>query len=859
MGMTSIADAKPVSSASSVDSANSAVSAGDDDGVSVQVVRDRSVLSDHIARSVLLDLGIHPIPSPEDYQLTASVLSMALDLDPTNAELARSVVEAAWSSGDQELMISATRKVIAADPKDTVAQLRLVSSLINKKQTAEGRLAMYDRFLGDAGRKLDVSVRSRLALDAALLEREMGNPQGFVERLHLATKLDVSNKSAASLSAQYYSEVTGDPLMLLDRQLKLLYADPLDPNVNLTIARILAREGAFEAANRFLGNSINLYKVESGRAPDMVEEIRLALDWEINGPQKVLDDLNPLLEDRRTEAQERIDAYTEQALPTDDLVKPEEILYTLGVDKLRLLASHHLGDKVGAEKVLRDIERSVNNEINQIGSSMGNVGANQSMLMAQLVKSFSDFQVMRAISEIEPERIREDVATLVKTVPAFESSFRAIEPIALYADGKYEEALSELAKYPSSPMLELIKGGAYEKLGETDKAIAVYLDVSKVYSVEAYGSYARSRLRELGAADQILTIAGRQMVQVAKTVPDWIDQMTTRPEFFMYLAIDPVEESVDPMDPVMVRIRLKNLAPIPLALGPSQPIDSNFLLESIIARDTLGFQGTPVPKVLDLNHRLRLMPREELVATVRANAPLTQWLMKMQSSTSYRLRYRLLQGPKLRISSDQILRMDPNADAPVYGIVNSPLGLTAETDLVPRYALGESTMSVEELVAQMRSVDQGDRRRAVMATAGRLMFPEDGKELSSDEQQTLVEGLMEAYTNASSSERAEMVFVLPQRHQVPEMMSFDDHVVSLLLSDALINSRVDPYVMLGVLLTRTDAEDSPVFDALEQCNEPRVQMVARLIQDRLANMAPTLGTVGPGVEPMNPSRDRVDF
>ncbi|MGV6814924.1 MAG: hypothetical protein ACWA5W_07955 [Phycisphaerales bacterium] len=699
MGAVSIADAKPVSS--SVSSSVSSVSAGDDDGVSVRVVIDQKMLSDHLARTVLMDLGIHPIPTPDDYQLTALALSMALDLDPTNAELARAVVEAAWSSGDQELMISATRKVIAADPKDTVAQLRLVSSLINKKQTAEGRLAMYDRFLGDAGRKLDVSVRSRLALDAALLEREMGNPQGFVERLHLASKLDVSNKSAASLSAQYYSEVTGDPLMLLDRQLKLLYADPLDPNVNLTIARILAREGAFEAANRFLGNSINLYKVESGRTPDMVEEIRLALDWEINGPQKVLDDLNPLLEDRRTEAQERIDAYTEQALPTDDLLKPEEILYTLGVDKLRLLASHHLGDKVGAEKVLRDIERSVNNDIKRIGSAMGNVGVDQSMLMAQLVKSFSDFQVMRAISELEPERIREDKAKLVEAVPALGSAFDSIEPMALYGEGKYEEALTELAKYPPSPMLELIKGGAYEKLGETDKAIAVYLDVSKVYSVEAYGSYARSRLVGLGAKDQILTIAGRQMVQVAKTVPDWVDQMTTRPEFFMYLQIDPVEESVDPMDPVMVRIRLKNLAPIPLALGPSEPIDSNFLLESIVAQDTMGFQGAPVPKVLDLNHRLRLMPREELVATVRGNAPLTQWLIKMQSSTSYRLRYRLLQGPKLRISSQSILRNDPNADAPVYGIVNSPLGLTAETSLVPRYAIAESSMPVEELVAQM--------------------------------------------------------------------------------------------------------------------------------------------------------------
>ncbi|MGV6814925.1 MAG: hypothetical protein ACWA5W_07960 [Phycisphaerales bacterium] len=146
-----------------------------------------------------------------------------------------------------------------------------------------------------------------------------------------------------------------------------------------------------------------------------------------------------------------------------------------------------------------------------------------------------------------------------------------------------------------------------------------------------------------------------------------------------------------------------------------------------------------------------------------------------------------------------------------------------------------------------------------MAAAGRLVLPQDGEELSVDEQQTLVAGLIEAYTHASSPERTEMLCVLPHRHQVPVMMDFDDHVASLLLSDALINSRVDPYVMLGVLLTRTDAPDSPVFDALEQCAEPRVQVIGRLIQDRLASMTPTLGTVGPGVEPMNPSRDRIGF
>ncbi len=319
------------------------------------------VLASHLARYTVLDLGLRQVPSPSDYQLATTLLSIASDLDPMNAELARWVVEAAWSAGDFQAMMVATRRVIKADPRDTVAQLRLVSSVINQQQTVEGRLKLYDRFLGSAGKSLDVSVRSRLALDAALLERESGNVQGFAERLLLATKLDVSNKPAALLAAQFYSDATSDPVVLLEYQFKLLFADPLDANVHLTIARILAREGAYESSRRFLENSLALYKIESGRAPAMVEEIRLALNWQIDGAQRVLDDLNPILDDRRAEAQALIDSYIELELPTDDLLLPEEILYELGVDKLRLLASYHLGNQELTQRVLDDIPEQVDN------------------------------------------------------------------------------------------------------------------------------------------------------------------------------------------------------------------------------------------------------------------------------------------------------------------------------------------------------------------------------------------------------------------------------------------------------------------------------------------------------------------
>ena len=66
-------------------------------------------------------------------------------------------------------------------------------------------------------------MRSRLALDAALLERERGDSAAFARRLRQSATLDESNKEAASLVAQYYAPQLTDPLGELNLQIKLLF------------------------------------------------------------------------------------------------------------------------------------------------------------------------------------------------------------------------------------------------------------------------------------------------------------------------------------------------------------------------------------------------------------------------------------------------------------------------------------------------------------------------------------------------------------------------------------------------------------------------------------------------------------
>lgn len=818
-------------------------------------LENNPVVAQYLVRNTLLDIGLRDSPTQADYQLASALIALASDMDSGNVEYARLLVASAWSAGDWDTMIQATRRVIKNDPNDTVAQLRLVSSMINAKQTIEGRLALYERFLGDAGKSLDVSVRSRLALDAALLEREQGNASGFLERLHQSTRLDPSHKAAASLAAQYYSSARENPVGNLEYQIKLLMSDPLDPNVHLAMTRLLAKEGAFVPAQRFLNNAVALFSLESGRTPPIIEEIRFSLKWQVDGPSGVTEELNPVLRDRRASAQSLIDSYIEAELPTDELMQPDDIRYDIEIDRLRLLASYIDNDEEGTQAVLNDIQATVNNEINAIGILMNRRGANQGQLLSQVITRTMDFQVMRAIVGIDAEEIRKDMAVLTDGVAAMEERFAVIEPMALYAEGKYEEAIQEAEKFPVSPTLELISALGYEKIGNPELATEIYVRLSRGHALTGLGAFARSRLIAMGKNNLTITTAGRQMIQIANTVPTWIDMMNTRVSTFMYLGIVEPARQIDPLMQPKMKIRLRNVAPVPLALGPSQPMNSRFLIVTKIDELSAGFMGQVKSKVVEFDHRLRLEPYEEVVVEVDADSAQTQWLLAMQPNVSIRQRWRLLQGFQPRVPDSTLASIKSNTYESIYGITNSPLGLTAETGISQRLILIETTYPVEQLISELQTDDLVKQRRVINACAARLLLPASGDQLDAQQQQELVNALIEVYTHASKSLQAQMILQLPHRHQVASMMDFDDHVMSSLVSDALIDSTVDPMIFACVLLTRTDAADSPIFEVLDQVSDQRLLEAAGIIKARIESGIPTLGTIGPGVESMIPMKD----
>lgn len=793
-----------------------------------------------LARAAMLDLGLRESPNTQDYDVAGTLLRMAGGMRPNDAELARLVATAGWLAGDRELMMEATRTVVRVDPADTVAQLRLISANINSRQTIEARLEAFDRFLGPAGRTLDASVRSRLALDHALLLRETGDNRGFERRLREAVDLDPTNKDAVSMGTRVFSAGDVTVAELAAWQIRLLNADPLDPHVHLTLSRICLGQGAIEPAHRFLENAIRLFQVNSIEIPVDVREMQLAILWQREGAEAVLAALNPFLEDARKDRALIIERRLEKGEPISDLKKPEEILYAAGIDRIRLFAAHSIGDAEGVASVLTDIGNQSSEEFRTLAEMVGRADVDQTVLFTELIRVFSDFQVARAIVGRDLDLIGEQTQAFFGEIPEAMALLAPLKAWVAYAKGDFIGALDLLGEPRPGTNDDLLLAMVSERLGDADRATPIYVRYARAQGTTAYGALARMRLRGMGREAGVISAEGRQLASALAKVPDWLDRMTMDPRGFMLLQIETPSDSMGPDQPTMIRVRLRNAGSIPLGLGASRPIGSRFLIGPRPISRMADFAGAPAPKVLELDRRLRLEPLQELDVVVEADSPYTSWLREVNAHVSMRDRYRVMQSFQL---------------SPRGGLINAPLALVSESQMVQRVTLGLARGDTDAIGAAVRSEDPRDLRSALIATVARMIQPGAGLELDGSQRASLARAWAERFEAAGVAERTLMLLRLPHARQVPEMAAFDIAAVDAMLSDAAGGDpagSIDAGLLAATLLTRINDPENAVFELAARSEDPRVRRLGERLKARLVAGDPTFANARPGASGLAP-------
>ncbi len=666
-----------------------------------------------IARWAIMAIREIPNPAPEDYEITAVLLSEASKLVPGDTEILRKLIEARYAAGDSEGVLEATRQLIRYDPDDTVATLRIITSRVNELQTAEERLAIYERILGSADNAIDSTIRSRIALDAALLVRELGDEDRFIELVIRAVELDATNKSAALLASTFYLERELDPVGRIELLANVLLADPLDPSSHLSLARELKEHGAFVGAQRFYVGYINIYLAGNAEPDRTVIAELFTVQWANEGAKAVLDEY--LQDEKRTlfliEQQRKavLDAGQDPRLVEPYLPNP-------AIEEVRVMTASALDREEEMASALERVAAQAKAFFDRLDTIQDTVKADEKLEEAQLehqLRAISErrreFQMrllwLRLLSGLERQEARTLYDDLAQDGMRDEAQRRTLGWLALNG-GDFDRAIDLFEQLADEdPLARVGLGKAFETLGDqlnldadlepratlTDHhraAIRQYAIVMRDYPGDPMALWARERIQRLLNRSVSPASLTTQIETYAASIPDVVDEMTTDPRNFMHLELEHVTPVANPFESAMLRIRLRNVGHIPLAVGPQSPLNSILLLSPRVSVDGALVIDQTKPEIVHLDRRLRLQPGETIETFVWAGQGQVGDVLDQASTHPISVVWRCIQGFQLVARGDAQYR--PGS-----------LCLTATSDLQTRHHIEEPDADIDGLIAAL--------------------------------------------------------------------------------------------------------------------------------------------------------------
>lgn len=745
-----------------------------------------------LVRVALADLKVNPDPQPGDYRLALAMLRRASELQPEDQDILRLAVEAAEQAGDLTALADLLRRLIRLDPADTVSQMSLITIRIGAIQDVRDRLKVYENLLGPQGRTLDPSIRSRLALDAALLAREVGAGDAFVRNLTLATQLDSTNKDAAALAYAFFASRVDDPIGRVELLLNLVKADPFDAGTYRLLARELAAHGAHAQARRFyrlLQRVDEKLGLLSGTEIANEEALQ---SWFLDGAEVTIDELTKVIRGARREIEELRRRVAAAGQPLSGVATPEDIRLDLSTERIRLAAASAIGNEAAAAESASDMLKSIQDlDMWLANPSRRPRGWTDDYVRGEIRKWAVEGVWMRLLANQQIDLAEQQLRALTAGEGRISRDVaQRLEGWLALRRGDLDSAASILqALDRTDPLATLGLGQINELRGEKESAFARYVEVWLAMPDNYLGAWARERAARLQVRPVPQPPAARRLNALAEGVPTWLEDMVASPRSFMTLTATPLSPTLGPFEPMRVQVRLRNVGRIPLPLGPDAAISSRILFNPSIDAGATPIRDQAIPEVIRLDRRFRLNPMETLEAEVWIEPGYGSWALQMVSPGPFRTRWRLLQG----------FRVDEQGLT-----VPGPFSLVSDISSVTRSGLRMPTMEVGVLSQAVASSQGQEFANAVSVAALRLMRVGQPEQLKQDEARVLIGALLTRYSREGPIGRMYMLARLPNGSLAPAMAEFDEAIRRV--------SETDPGVMLVKLITRVTDPADPVFN-----------------------------------------------
>ena len=784
-----------------------------------------------LGRIALLDLRTQNNPTEADFRIAMLALELARTYAPEDPILLRRQIEAAWSAGEDDTALALTRELLKIDPADEVALLRVIATGIERIQTVEERLSAYERLLG--AESLTPAIRSRLALDAALLAREAGNERRFVDLLATATELDSTNKVAAALALAYFDSVVGDAVGRLDMLANLLLADPVDPNVHVQISDHLSRGGAFEQAIRFHDHAQSLF-IAGGFAPQQADTLRrVNLQWLAYGPEGLANELElPVLQER-ARLEQMLQLLIQRGEDIQGLQRPADILPPPDSAMLRMLLADAEGNPTAASRASEDLRGATAQRMQQmLLATQGNRDQARDVALIA-TRARAETAITMAIAGVQPELVRADTrqareamdramadeAILGEIDPSIieparqqlDLSVALLDTLDAVGTPEAEAKLEDLRirwQEQNVPMSPLAYVHALMVQGELTQAVPILREIAAGDPASMWGAWAHQKLMDLGVGSPFGQADA--LASVARTIPAWLDRMVEAPENYMELTVRSLQPEEHATTITRLRLTLRNNSPIPLGVGPNAPINSRILLSPVLDADLDRLTPVAIPEVASVDTRLRLMPRERLEIDVWAGAGVAAWYLEAAGARTTRTRWRAIQG----------FIITPRA-----GYQPGPMCLTAETGIITRRPLPETRFEVDRVITRLLADDPAVLSTICTALKSVLIGPDVPPQGQAAEPfEPIMNAAAQRLGGSPELAQVNMLVAMPNGKMARAVAPFDR---------LALDATLEAIPLAAALLTRASDPEDPAFARAFEHEDERLRTLAALLQQRL--------------------------
>jgi len=761
------------------------------------------VVATRLARTAVMQTRLIASPTLDEYKMTALALGEALELDPGNHELLRLQIEAWNAAQETEEALAATHRLVRLDPSDTVAQLRAISATLSGLQRIEDRIAHYDRLLGEAGARVNDSVRSRLAFDAALLHRELGDEDAYLRLLRTSLSLDQTNKQAALLASTMFLSQVDDPAGRCEMHVQLLLADPLDAESHLALARELQSHGAYAGAQRFMTNAATLRAKRSVAMNDELLNMYYAVTWGKDGAEPLL----ARLEEEEAARRYSVDAQRRAATKSGE--DPEQIpdasVHPVE-DRLRVLMAGSLG-RTDEATAFYDRYRAAIAASFQAAIEDGIVDQTQTQQLGERI--ILDAVRVRAWSGADLAHAERELETLTEIGSGTVRADAVDRYRGLIAAHRGDRATAERLLTPlagSDPLVTLGLAIAAEKSGDVRTGAARYATVLRDAPGSVEGLWARERLEQILGSRVNPSATAARLNAIASEAPAALERYIEDPKEYLSLSVEVGADALDPMTPMRARVRLHNGGVFPLGIGPGAPIEAR-----VLVAPKLNMRGAPVltmisPEFTSLARKLRLMPGESVVAEVLLELSGLGTMVESTSPLAASLRCQAIQA---YIHTEE------------RGLYKTaPYGLEASSAVVWRRPQRTSP-EFADILERVTSLS-GDEFYGALHEAQWFFLmntPEDDDGTLSEQRRELADAVAARFPTMSEMEQAFTLLSAPGAWQIPETEAIDE---------AARGVEPRPLVTLVMLLTRVADAGDPTLEVGLQHDDPVVREIAEI-------------------------------